>query len=103
MGKRLITLSDGTSMGDELSVFKTNAPVEELKKLEDESCKVYLNGGNDEDVPIWANVLANKGYVFEFVDSHAHVNPFDTSTEWLKKNYSQITEHYTIENQPELV
>ena len=31
---RLITLSDGTGMGDELIIFKTNAPVEELKKLE---------------------------------------------------------------------
>lgn len=43
---RLITLSDGTGMGDELIVFKTNAPEEELKKLENMSCEVYQKGGN---------------------------------------------------------
>ena len=31
---RLITLSDGTSMGDSLIVFETDAPIEELKELE---------------------------------------------------------------------
>ena len=45
---RLITLSDGTGMGDELIIFRTNAPVEELKKLENVYCKAmefnfYIN------------------------------------------------------------
>lgn len=30
---RLITLSDGTSMGDSLIVFETDAPIEELERL----------------------------------------------------------------------
>ena len=98
---RLITLSDGTGMGDELIVFKTNAPVAELKKLEKISCQVYIEGGDFEDVPIWGNVLQKKGYKFEYVASHQHVSPFGTSKEWLKENY-KITEHYVIENQPNL-
>ena len=64
---RLITLSDGTGMGDELIIFKTNAPVEELKKLEKISCQVYLDGGDFEDVRIWAGVIGEKGYLFEYV------------------------------------
>ena len=99
---RLITLSDGTGMGDELIIFRTNAPVEELKKLEKISCQVYLNGGNYEDVPIWADVIAEKGYLFEYVNSHTHVNPFNTSSEWVKEKYPEITENYVIENQPDI-
>lgn len=30
---RLITLTDGTDMGSMIIVFKTNAPIEELKKV----------------------------------------------------------------------
>lgn len=99
---RMVTLSDGTSMGDELCVFKTNAPIIELKKLEEESCKVYLEGRDSSEVPIWADVLTEKGYCFDYVSGYAHISPFGTSSEWLKKNYPDITEHYVIENQPEL-
>lgn len=98
---RLITLSDGTSMGDNLLVFKTNAPVEELKELEKQSCQIYINGGSYDDVPIWADVLADKGYSFELVDSHQHINPFGTSSEWLKNEYPEVKELYVIENQPD--
>lgn len=99
---RLITLSDGTSMGDNLIVFETNAPVEELKELEKNSCQVYLDGGNDEDVPIWGDVLSEKGFVFNLVDLHAHISPYGSSTSWLEGTYPEINEHYTIENQPHL-
>lgn len=99
---RTVTLSDGTGMGDNLYVFKTNAPIAELKKLEEESCKVYLEGRDSSEVPIWADVLTEKGYCFDYVAEHQHVNPYDTSSGWLEKNYPDITEHYVIENQPEL-
>lgn len=49
---RLVALSDGTGMGDEVLVFKTNAPVNRLKELEKQSCEVYINGGDSEDVPM---------------------------------------------------
>lgn len=96
---RYITLSDGTGMGDELIIFKTDAPAEELKNLERRSCQVYLDGGSSEDIPIWSEVITEKGYLFEYVDSHVHVSPYNTSGEWIKKNYLGIAENYVIENQ----
>ena len=53
MKKRLIALTNGTGMGGELIVFSTNAPKERLQALEKESCDVFLNGGDMEDVPLW--------------------------------------------------
>lgn len=97
---RLVTLTDGTGMGDVVLIFNTNAPTEELKELEKVSNSVYLNGGEAEDVPIWSGVLRDRGYLFECVDEHRHVTAFGTSSEWLKEKYSFITEHYCIENQP---
>lgn len=97
---RLITLTNGTDMGGTIIVFKTNAPVEELKELEKISNDIYINGGDDEDVPIWSNVLTDKGFSFDYVDDYQHVTTFGTSTEWLKNRYPQITEHYYIDNQP---
>ena len=89
---RYITLMDGVGMGDMVIVFKTNAPIDELKTLEKIS--------NDGDVPIWGKVLTDKGYVFEYIDSHQHITPYGTSKEWLEEKYPQITEHYCIDNQP---
>ena len=100
--KRYITLSDGTSMGDSVHVFETDAPAEELKTLEKASNEVYINGGSFEDVPIWAYALAEKGYVFEYVDSCQHITPYGTSSDWLERKYSFIKEHYKIENQPNI-
>lgn len=100
MRQRLIALSDGSGMGDVMIVFKTNAPIEELKELNKISNDIYINGGDAEDVPIWANILTDKGYVFDYVDEHQHITPFKTSEEWLKEKYPQITEHYCVENQP---
>lgn len=97
---RMITLSDGTSMGNSVFVFKTNAPVEELQELERVSCNIYSNGRDEEDVPIWSNVLKEKGYIFNYLDEYQHVTAFGTSEEWLARKYSCITEHYRIENQP---
>lgn len=99
---RLITLCDGTGMGDSLIIFETNAPVEELKELEKISCQVYINGGDYEDIPIWAEVLIQKGYVFNCVEQHQHVTAYGTSTTWLENKYPEIKEHYTIENQPNI-
>lgn len=99
--QRLVTLTDGTDMGGMMYVFKTNAPIEELKELERISNDVYINGGDYEDVPIWANVLKEKGYIFDYIDEHTNVTSFGTSSEWLKEKYPEIKEHYCIDNQPE--
>jgi len=98
--QRLITLTDGTGMGGTEIIFKTNAPAEELKELERISNNIYANGVDEEDVPIWANVLVDKGYVFDYVNEHQHITAFGTSTDWLEKEYPQIKEHYRIEDQP---
>lgn len=96
--QRLVTLSDGTGMGDTLYVFDTNAPVDVLKDLEKVSNEAYANG-NDDDVPIWGKELKTKRYTFCCIDEHQHVTPYGTSSEWLEERYSGIKEHYTIENQ----
>lgn len=100
---RLVALSDGTGMGDEVLVFKTNAPVNRLKELEKQSCEVYINGGDSEDVPIWADILIDEGYTFDLVGEHQHVTAYSSSSEWLKEKFPEITEHYVIENQPKPV
>lgn len=99
---RLITLSDGTGMGDSLIIFETNAPVEELKELERISCQVYIDGGDYENVPIWAEVLTKKGYIFDCIDQHQHVTAYGNSTTWLENKYPKVKESYTIENQPNI-
>lgn len=101
---RYIALTDGTTMGGELIIFKTNAPVEILKSLEKESCNVYINGGDYEDVPIWHEVITEKGYEFEFIDSCRHITPYTSSREWLSEHEigAKICEHYVIDDQPEL-
>lgn len=99
---RLVTLTDGTAMGDSVLVFETNAPVSELKELERISCRVYIDGGDYEDVPIWARVLNEKGYIFNCIDEHQHVTAYGNSGTWLEDKYSQIKEHYVIENQPDI-
>ena len=94
---RLVSLMDGTAMNDQTIIFKTNAPAEELKELERISCEVYLNGGDYEDVPIWETVLNDKGYVFEYMDSSTNCG-----SEFLEHTYAYVTEHYIIENQPDV-
>lgn len=85
---RKIILQDGTCMGDETLVFLTNAPKNRLKSLEKEACDIYKNGGSYEDVPLWANVLTEEGYIFELQSC---------------ENPEGIQELYVIENQPELI
>lgn len=87
-------------MGDELIIYKTDAPIELLKELEKISCQIYVNGGDYEDIPKWSKVINEKGYLFEYIDSHIHVNSFATSRKWLHENYPEILENYIIENQP---
>jgi len=99
---RHVILTDGTGMGDSVIIFETDSPVDELKELERISCEVYINGGDYEDVPNWASVLKEKGYTFEYVDSHQHITPTGTSREWLEDKYPEIMENYVIENQPEI-
>lgn len=91
---RLIALSDDPGMDGELVIFRTNAPIERLKVLETESCKAYTN---DDDIPIWAEVLEKEGCVCDIVDSHNHVTPYDTSSEWEKEKYADVTEYYEID------
>ena len=97
---RLVTLCDGAGMGGELIVFETDAPVEELKRLEQISCQIFHDGRDSNDVPIWADVLANKGYTLNCINSHVHASALATSSEWLEKTYPFVTEHYVIEDQP---
>ena len=97
--ERLVSLQDGTGMGGELIVFRTNAPVDELKKLEYESCQCYINGVDDEDIPIWQNELEAKGYTFSYIDSYENVTAFATSDEWMQEMYPVIEEHYLIDDQ----
>lgn len=99
---RRIILNDGTGMGDCSIVFETDAPVERLKELEKQCCQIYIDGGSSEDVPIWAEVLSKEGYTFKYVSEHGHVTPFRSSTKWLEDEYPEITEEYTIENQPDV-
>ena len=104
--KRYITLCDGTTMGDELLVVKTNAPAELLKSLEMKSCEAYLTDGDDATVPWWDEEVKKAGYDYEVIWSHTHVTAIYTSEEALEifeeKHNTKITEHYVIENQPEL-
>ena len=99
---RRIGLNEGTGMGDILYIFDTNAPKEELKELEKVSCEAYISGNGEEDVPIWADVLSDKGYIFNWVADHQHISPYGDSKSWKENNYPEVTEIYTIENQPEL-
>ena len=100
--KRLITLSDGTGMGGELLVFRTDAPAEVLSELEKISCEIFINGADYEDVPIWADVLEENGYEFTYIDSCTHVTPYGTSSDWLEETFGEINEKYVIEDQPDL-
>lgn len=100
--KRLITLSDGTRMGGELLVFRTDAPAEVLSKLEKISCEIFINGSDAEKVPIWADVLEEKGYEFAYIDSCTHVTAYGTSSDWLEETFGEINEKYIIEDQPDL-
>lgn len=94
---RLVTLTDGVGMGGELLIFKTNAPKEHLKELE-LLCRNLKQENPDNEIPIWSEVLTSNGYIFEFVDSHGHVTPFNTSSAWLEEHeiYKNITEHYIV-------
>lgn len=93
--ERLVTLQDGTGMGGELIVFRTNAPVDELKKLEYESCQCHINRVDDEDIPIWQNELEAKGYTFAHIDSHENVTTSGTSDEWMQEKYPDIEENWS--------
>ena len=73
--KRRIAFSTGDTMGDEMIVFETDAPQSRLKELEKESCKEYTIARETDDydnIPNWFEVLANEGYVTDFIDSHVH-------------------------------
>ena len=69
--ERLITLIDGTGMGDALIIFKTNAPPDVLRSLEIDSCSVYLNGGSYDDVMQRYNEL--KEAVLALVQQYSEV------------------------------
>lgn len=100
--KRLISLSDGTGMGGELLVIRTDAPTEVLSELEKISCEIFINGSDAEKVPIWADVLEEKGYEFAYIDSCTHVTAYGTSSDWLEETFGEINEKYIIEDQPDI-
>lgn len=100
--KRLISLSDGTGMGGELLVIRTDAPAEVLSELEKISCEIFINGSDAEKVPIWADVLEEKGYEFAYIDSCTHVTAYGTSSDWLEETFGELNEKYIIEDQPDI-
>lgn len=100
--KRLISLSDGTGMGGELLVIRTDAPAEVLSELEKISCEIFINGSDAEKVHIWADVLEEKGYEFAYIDSCTHVTAYGTSSDWLEETFGEINEKYIIEDQPDI-
>lgn len=88
---REVVFGEGTSMGDSVYVYKTNAPKELLRDLLKRSNEVWINGGSYDDVPNWGAEITDKGYVFEYVDEGIAVN-----------EDFEPKERYIIENQPEL-
>lgn len=90
---RKIALYDGTGMGGELIIFKTNAPAQFLKELEEKSTIQVLAG---KDHIIWADECANKGYIFEYVDHHQHITAYGTSVEWRNRKYAYVKEEYFL-------
>jgi len=98
---RYIGLKDGTSAEDNLIIFDTNAPKRELEELERISCEIYKNGGTERDIPVWANQLIVKGYLFKYINSHKNAREDETAKEWQEELYPDI-EIYTIENHPKL-
>ena len=95
IGMRYIVLKDGTGMSGEAIIFATDAPKEILEKLEYESCRAYIE---NEEVPIWHDVLKEKGYTFDYVDSYENVTAYGTSDDWLKEKFSEVTEKYVIDD-----
>ena len=92
---RLIVLQDGTSMGDYIYVFRTDAPASRLKKLLDECNKIYINGGCEEDIPYWSEVIESEGYLFDYIDETCVSSSY-------AGNFDDIKERYVIDNQPYL-
>lgn len=99
---RLIALTNGTNLSDYTEIYETNAPAERLQELESISNDVYINGGYEDDVPIWAEVLNEDSYIFHFIDDCENASEFGTAAEWLKWEYPEVIEKYCIENHPEL-
>jgi len=94
---RNIVFGEGTSMGDTVYVVQTDAPKELLNELLERSNKVYIDGGDYNDIPIWAEEISKKGYTFDFIDEMNAVN-YDID---MLDDYD-IKEEYIIENQPDL-
>lgn len=88
-------LQDRTEMGDTLYIFETDAPIEHLKKLEKISCDAYINGNRYDDIPVWANELEKKGYIFKCIDEFQNIGVYSSSYD-LRDKYSDIKEEYLI-------
>jgi len=99
---RLVALSDGTGMGGTLCVFRTDAPKDFLKKLEDTSCQAFISGNGYDDVPQWGSEVEKAGYTWEYVGEHGHVTPYGTSRGWLELQYPECKEQYVIDDQPDI-
>lgn len=97
---RLIIFSDGTCMSDNTYVCRTDAPPARLEALLNECNKIYLAGGDDEDIPFWKEVLSQEGYVFDFIDEHVNV-ALRSAEDWIEDEYPDVKEFYRIDNQPD--
>ena len=100
--KRLIAITHGTKLYDELTVWETNAPRKYIDPLTLISTEIYLDGGNYGDIPDLYRILTSEGYLFELVDRYQHTptswkNPWDAeenSKEKAKKEHADIAEWY---------
>lgn len=104
--ERYITLCDGTTMGAELTIIKTNAPENLLRELEEKACEAYRLYGNDAEIPLWYNEVKKMGYTYEYIDSYMPISTVLRLEEFIreleKKFNIEIAENYLIEDQPEL-
>ena len=99
--KRLITLSDGTGMGGELLVFRTDAPAEVLSEIGKISCEI-LSTELIMRTFLYGRCFKEKGYEFTYIDSCTHVTAYGTSSDWLEETFGEINEKYVIEDQPDM-
>ncbi len=98
MADRIIALSEGGGMGDNLYVFATNVSEDTLQSME-RLCQQMLKKGYDhEELPVWATILDNgNNHSFSYVDEHVNVSPYGKASSWLKERYPECKEIYYLQ------
>lgn len=91
---KLVGISTGETMGDELCIYCTNAPKEAINKLVVASNKEKKKGNY---LPNFEEYLQDRGFITKYIDSCTHVTPYKSSREWQQENYPEVTEFYYID------